>query len=440
MDIRSCLASLVIVLVSLLPLRAVIPPQQVEGIPWQYYWQESLAAYQKKDFASFLENAKRAAATGPPRHPGLLLNLARAHSLAGERAEAVKLLEEVLDMGFGAADAARADFDPVRDTDAFRKLAGKIEAVRAPVVNSSVAFTIPEKDLIPEGIACDPVGGRFYVGSLHKAKIVSLDRAGRKRDFKHEREDGLSGVLGMRVDARRRILWVNTAVLPELKGYSKEEDGTAALHKYDLRTGRLLRKYDLANKPTPHLLNDIAINAAGELFITDSLSSIVYRLRNGKDSLEEFVRFKPYSYPNGITLSDDGRQLFVAHAEGISLIEVSTGKVSALASAPGISLFGIDGLYYYRNSLIGVQNFSGDPLRVVRFHLDRGGQRVERVRVMEANHPLFNIPTTGAVAGSSFYFIANSQLRSFDAQGKIFPTEKLSDVVILRTKLRDEKR
>lgn len=440
MNIRSCLATLVIVLVSLLPLRAGINSQQAEAFPWQYYWQEAVTAYQKKDFAAFLENAKRAAALAPGRHPLLLLHLARAYSLTGERAEAVKVLEEVLDMGFGATATTSTDFDHVRDSDAFKKLAGKIEAVRAPVANSSVAFTIREKDLIPEGIAYDSVGGRFYVSSLHKAKIVSVDRAGRSRDFKREREDGLSGVLGMRVDARRRILWVNTAVLPELKGYRKEEDGTSALHKYDLRTGRLLKKYVLANKPAPHLLNDIAINAAGELFITDSISSVVYRLRNGKDELEEFVRLKPYSYPNGITLSDDGRRLFVAHGEGISLIEVSTGKVSALAAAPGISMFGIDGLYYYRNSLIGVQNFSGDPLRVVRFHLGPGGQRVERARVMEANNPLFNIPTTGAVAGSSFYFIANSQLRSFDAQGNIFPPENLSDVVILRTKLLDENR
>ncbi len=440
MYIRPCLATLVIVLASLLPLRAGINAQQAEEYPWQYYWQVSVAAYQKKDFAAFLENSKRAVAAAPARHPLLLLNLARAHSLAGDKLEAVKFLEEVLDMGFGATAAAAADFDTVRDSAAFRKLAAKIEAVRAPVGNSSAAFTIPEKDLIPEGIAFDPVGDSFYVGSLHKAKIISVDRAGRSRDFKREHEDGLLGVLGMRVDARRRILWVNSAVLPELKGFRKEENGTSALHKYDLRTGKLLRKYTLANKPSPHLLNDIAINAAGELFITDSLSSVVYRLRDGKDELDEFVKLKPYSYPNGITLTDDGRRLFVAHAEGISLIEVSTGKVSALASAPGISLFGIDGLYYYRNSLIAVQNFSGDPLRVVRFHLGPGGQRVETARVIEANNPLFNIPTTGAVAGSSFYFIANSQLRSFDAQGNILPPDKLSDIIILRTKLRDEKR
>ena len=106
----------------------------------------------------------------------------------------MKLLEEVLDMGFGATAITSKDFDSLRDSDAFKKLAGKIEAVRAPVANSSVAFTIPEKDLIPEGIAYDPVGGRFYIGSLHKAKIVSLDRDGRSRDFKREREDGLFGV------------------------------------------------------------------------------------------------------------------------------------------------------------------------------------------------------------------------------------------------------
>ena len=65
MNIRSCLATLVIVLVSLSPLRAGIPTQQAEAFPWQHYWQEAVAAYQKKDFAAFLENSKRAAALAP---------------------------------------------------------------------------------------------------------------------------------------------------------------------------------------------------------------------------------------------------------------------------------------------------------------------------------------------------------------------------------------
>src|SRR5215211_7738657 len=72
---------------------------------------------------------------------------------------------------------------------------------------SRVAFRIPEPDLIPEGIAYDPVAQVFYVGSTYKRKIVSVDGRGVVRDFTGEGQDGLWGLLGMRVDAKRRLLW-----------------------------------------------------------------------------------------------------------------------------------------------------------------------------------------------------------------------------------------
>jgi len=50
-----------------------------------------------------------------------------------------------------------------------------------------------------------------------------------------------------------------------------------------------------------------------------------------------------------------------------------------------------------------------------------------------ADHPQFNIPTTGTVAGSWFYFIANSQLTNYDA-GKIKDPSRLEEVLILRVK------
>ena len=51
------------------------------------------------------------------------------------------------------------------------------------------------------------------------------------------------------------------------------------------------------------------------------------------------------------------------------------------------------------------------------------------------NHPHFDIPTTGAITNDQFYYIANSQLRSFDKDHNIQPMEKLKDVIILKIKL-----
>src|SRR3954468_24846939 len=110
-----------------------------------------------------------------------------------------------------------------------------------PLRSSELAFTIHEKDLIPEGIAYDPTRKEFYVGSLLKRKIVRIDSSGRASNFTSEGQDGLFMVLGMKVDPKRRTLWVCSAAG---KG-AKEFDGHAGIFKYDLRTGKLIRKYVL---------------------------------------------------------------------------------------------------------------------------------------------------------------------------------------------------
>jgi hypothetical protein len=66
-----------------------------------------------------------------------------------------------------------------------------------------VAFTLPEADLIPEGIAHDARTGTFYVSSTYKRKIVAVPPSGGARDFTTEAQDGLLGVVGMKVDPAR---------------------------------------------------------------------------------------------------------------------------------------------------------------------------------------------------------------------------------------------
>ena len=65
---------------------------------------------------------------------------------------------------------------------------------------SALAFSIAEKDLIPEGIAYDPKGNAFYLGTLQKKNRKSHLGWPGKPDFKKPREDGLWQVLGMKAD------------------------------------------------------------------------------------------------------------------------------------------------------------------------------------------------------------------------------------------------
>lgn len=304
---------------------------------------------------------------------------------------------------------------------------------------SPVAFRITDREFVPEGIAHDPRTKTFYVGSTYLRKIVSVDEQGRARDFAASGQDGLRGVLGLRVDAARRVLWAvssDIGLSMPIKGNPRDCLGCSEVFKYDLRTGRLVKKYSLPNKPAPHFLNDLTLNRDGDAFITDTIAGAIYRVERGRDELELFVSLGPQSYPNGIDLSPDGRTLFVGTHESITSVGVRDKRVARLKLPEGAKPGVIDGLYFHRGGLITVEPF--DKEKIVRYILDAKAEAVTRVEILESAHPLMSQPTTGVLVGRDFYYIANSQLQVFR---KLFKPDaatdlsKLSEYVVLRLKL-----
>ena len=136
------------------------------------------------------------------------------------------------------------------------------------------------------------------------------------------------------------------------------------------------------------------------------------------------------STPNGIALSPDERSLYVASFTGVDRIELATGVRTALPHPSGVTLVGVDGLYFHGHSLVAVQN-GVRPHRIAVFALSERYDRVVSGRVLDRLDPLVTDPTTGVVAGSELLVIGNAQIRSFDAEGKIFPDSKLEPVRIV---------
>ncbi len=135
-------------------------------------------------------------------------------------------------------------------------------------VNGSVAFTINEKDLIPEGITFDPVTNQFFISSIKKEKVVAVDEQGRARDFLKPGQDGILQTLGMKVDILKRRLWVVSN--------KKDDSGSqSAVHVFDIESGTLIKKFIISEK-TEHLFNDLALSGHGDAYITDSYSHIIY--------------------------------------------------------------------------------------------------------------------------------------------------------------------
>jgi len=364
----------------------------------------------------------------------LFYNIAAISALQGKKNEALASLSRVADMGLALRPEKDADFDSIKDAAEFKAILKRFEDNRAPIVRSSSAYTIHEKGLITEGLAYDPAEDTFFVSSVHKRKLLSVTRSGDVKTLATE-QDGLFSVLGMKVDPTRRYLWVTTTAFPQMINFKKEEDGTSAVFKFDLRSKKLVKKYVLPNTSKKHALGDLTIQSNGDVFTSDSLSPAVYVIRAQKDEIELFLEDPGFVSPQGLAFSNDERHLFMAdYSTGLFDIDVKTKKVSHLAPLAGATLLGIDGLYFYKGDLIGVQN-GVTPQRIIRLALAKDFDRVERLEVLEANNPVFLEPTLGVLVKDDFFFIANSQWPLVDENGKLAPDDKLQDPVILKLKL-----
>jgi sugar lactone lactonase YvrE/xanthosine utilization system XapX-like protein len=346
-----------------------------------------------------------------PDHGLLLYHLARAEALAGDAERALSTLERLAVQGAARDVAADTAFSVLRGMPRFQVLVRQLAESAAPLVRSDTAFAIPDPDFIPEGIAYDPTDDAFYVGSLHQGGVIRVARNGATTPFARAGQDGIGQVIGLRVDVQRRRLWLATLIVDSAAPrFFRGVGGWAALHAYDLETGRLVMRYPAPDSTSPHLLNDIALTPGGDVYVTDSEGNALYRLRSGASRLERVHGgAADFTYPNGITLAPDGTRLFVAHMEGMSALDIAgsgAGRMVRMTAPPGVALSGIDGLYTCGNDLLAVQRLL-DFQQITRFTPAPGEPRITGAVALERRHPSHDAATTGAIAGDSLFYISN---------------------------------
>ncbi len=313
------------------------------------------------------------------------------------------------------------------------------EPKERPSGSSTIAFTMREKDLIPEGIAADPATGRLFVGSIEKRKIVALSPEGKESSFVPSGAAGLGPVIGLRVDSARGRLWA----VSEPKGRPKSDPGTFhGIYAFTLSDGSLAARIELPRSLGPqHELNDICLDDAGTVYVTDSAAGMIFRAEPGEKKLAALPLAPGASaklrYANGIVCTSNGSRLYVAATEGVVAVDPNAGTAILLATPPDVpgGLGGCDGLYLEApDRLVGIQNGNPGKERVLRATLDPAGLAATRIEVLLAGDPSFEIPTTGAILDGALFLIANSQVASYDTVGNL-DRRKLARPVILRLPL-----
>jgi hypothetical protein len=358
---------------------------------------EARLAYDRKDYPGFLAATSKALEL-LPGNPEATYNLACAYALTGQASKAVGLLQQLVALGVDFRFEQDPDLASLRNIAAMKALAATQATLRQPAGRAEPAFTLAEAEFLPEGIAYDSVSKSFFVG-----------------------KEEIDAPLGMVVDAQRRQLWVCTSAVPEMLGYTKQEGVvTTALVQVDLTSGKVLKRIKPFADGLMHSLNDVVVASDGTVYVSDTSGTVLYRVKPGTENLEMIIRPGPLASPQGLALSADEKHLFVAdYGLGLFLVEVATSTITLIDAPATTTLAGIDGLIRHGNSLLAIRN-GFRPHAVVQIDLDASGIKVDKLRMLVANHSTFDEPTLGVLVGNELYFIANSQwpLFSARAQGK----------------------
>jgi sugar lactone lactonase YvrE len=389
------------------------------------------AAHRAKDYAGFLKHSQ-ALAERVPWSTRARYNLACAHALIGEPAAAIRILERLAAQEVAFDLAGDEDLASLREREDFAEVQRRMDALQAPVGQAAPAFSIAQKDLIPEGVAHDPKSGAFFVTSVRHRKIVRVTPDGTSSDFVGGGQDSLQAALAIAVDAPRRALWVSSRATPQMAVFRQgDPEGRAFLAEYDVDTGRPRRTVPA---PEGGTVADLTVAADGTLYAADPENGRVYVLAPGSRALRTLVETGLIRSAQGLALTPDGLTLYVAdYARGVARVGVSDGSVTWVAMPDTVAPTGIDGLVLAGRWLVGIQN-GINPHRVVGLRLDAAGASVTEARTLERGHRAFDEPTLGVVVGSDLYFVANSQYGHFRRDGSL-DESRLADPVVLRTPL-----
>lgn len=351
-----------------------------------------------------------------PDRGAALYFLAAAKQHLREDRDALALLKDCLALQEGFDPSGDPAFLGLRETKEFTTLVDAVHRDFPVVAQAREAFRTTERDLVPEGLAYDPQRNVFFLSSLNRRKIVEIGRDDVATDFVPADRYGLLPVLGIRLSPDDGTVWAD----------SFTGSGHTELLHFDA-SGKLLGRFKPQGAGV-HGFNDLVVRKNGEVITTDSLANAVFRFDPATRAFTAIRLHRPVFYPNGIALSADGNTLYVADDLGVVAVDLRDGASRDVDPGPRSTLAGIDGLYWYNGSLIGVQNGIGSP-RIAEFRLSSDGLRVTRTTVLENRTNFTALPTTGAIRGSDFYFIANSQIDNLN-DDKVMDVTRLEAIRI----------
>jgi hypothetical protein len=109
--------------------------------------------------------------------------------------------------------------------------------------------------------------------------------------------------------------------------------------------------------------------------------------------------------------------MFLAdYLKGICMVDINSKNASWLEFPDMASPKGIDGLVFYNNSLVAIQN-GVKPIRVTQLQLNDQQNQIIDFKIVDNNRAEFNEPTLATKVGDKLYFFSNSPWNEYDEKG-----------------------
>jgi hypothetical protein len=405
-----------------------------QGDSTYYYYKKATEAQQANDTASFYSQIIKAH-RAHPYHPTIMYQAGVAAALLKKHEEAIVYLQKAIQLNANI-NLDRPEFSSLQSKETFEQIKKTKSDLLASVVKSDTAFIIRDRTLHIESIAKGSKANSFYCGSIHKRKIIAVDAKGNISDFTSSGQDGLTSVFAIKVDKKRNWLWACSSPMQEMENY--DTLAKSAIYKYDLKSKKMLAKYT-ADPKRNYIFGDLTLDNNGNVFISDSKNNIIFTIDLATNTIEEFFTSKEFWNIQGVTVADDNKSIFVSdYVRGLYKLDLGTKQLIRLQEDFPLSTKSVDGLSFYNNSLIGIQNFIY-PMRVTQYLLNDNATRLKGYNIIDKAHPAFNEPTIGFVDGDVFYYVANSLWSGYDDDRKLKPVDQLQDVVILKVDLKNLK-
>jgi WD40 repeat protein len=285
-----------------------------------------------------------------------------------------------------------------------------------------------QKDLIPEGITIDSKTQTIFLNSLRHGKIVSCNLEGSNpRNFITDNQHGYLPGFGMLVKGDTLYALGNS--LPK-------KNSKSIVLLLNAKTGAIINSFS-PKDTTFKYLNDLVVASNGDVFITDSESNKIYAIQAKKAILEVYLETDEVKNSNGITISDDGKYLYLASdKKGIRIVDRQTKRI---INQPNQDYTGIDGLKFYKNSLIGIVNAKkGNENGIYRYFLNKENTEITRKEKILSFNDESKISTTFSISNGYMYFVLNTQIDNLDSEsGQIINEKKLEAYQLMKVWIGD---